>query len=93
MIGVAIVPFGLMMRRSLPETIHAPDRARSEPVPVRPYLLVAVLGGMMLASGTIWHVRQSVYARHTRSRRSYMRANIAFAAIVVTGICNVAIAP
>lgn len=92
LIGVAIVPVGLVMRRSLPETFHASDRARSEPVPLRPYLLVAVLGAMMLASGTIGtYVRayMTTYAIATL----HMRANIAFAATVVTGICNVAFAP
>src|SRR5271154_4195225 len=53
LVGAAIVPFGLMMRRSLPETFHAPDGGKRERIPLCPYLPVAALGLMMLASGTI----------------------------------------
>ena len=53
LVGAAIVPFGLMMRRSLPETFHAPDGGKRERVSLRPHLSVAVLGVMLLASATI----------------------------------------
>src|SRR5271170_112865 len=49
LVGAAIVPFGLMMRRSLPETFHAPDGGKSERIPLRTYLPIAALGLVMLA--------------------------------------------
>jgi MFS family permease len=63
LIGAAIVPFGLIIRRSLPETLHIADDAALAPdattgsltvrARLRPYLALIVLGLMMLASGTI----------------------------------------
>ena len=49
LVGSAIVPFGLMMRRSLPETFHAPVRGKRERIPLRPYLWTAGIGLMLLA--------------------------------------------
>jgi MFS transporter, MHS family, citrate/tricarballylate:H+ symporter len=87
--GAAIVPFGLMMRRSLPETFHAAEGAKRERISLRPYLGVAALGLMLLASGTIGtYIRtyMTTYAIATL----HMPANVAFAATVVVGLCGVA---
>jgi MFS family permease len=84
--GAAIVPFGLAMRRRLPETFH--QRAKREHIPLRPYLPVAVLGLMLLASSTIGAYigdYMTTYAIATL----HMPANIAFAATVVVGLCGV----
>jgi MFS family permease len=84
--GAAIVPFGLALRRRLPETFH--QRGRREHIPLRPYLPVAVLGLMLLASGTIGAYigdYMTTYAIATL----HMPANIAFAATVVVGLCGV----
>jgi MFS transporter, MHS family, citrate/tricarballylate:H+ symporter len=89
MVGAAIVPFGLLMRRSLPETFHAPEAGKRERVPLRPHARVAVLGLMMLAAGTIGtYIRTYIttYAIATL----HMRANVAFAATIVAGSCGVA---
>src|SRR6202166_1983656 len=48
LVGVAIVPVGLALRRGLPETFHAPEPADGERIALRPYLPVAVLGLMLL---------------------------------------------
>ncbi len=53
LIGVVIVPFGLMIRRSLPETLN-----RHDPLPVvhegfRSYRKIVILGFMIIAQGTI----------------------------------------
>ena len=63
LVGVAIVPFGLWLRSSLPETLHAADEAALVPLEVaarpkfrarvRPFLAVAILGIVMLTAGTI----------------------------------------
>jgi MFS transporter, MHS family, citrate/tricarballylate:H+ symporter len=87
LVGAAIVPFGLMMRRSLPETFHATRGGKQEHIALRPYLSIAVLGLMLLASATIsTYVRtyMTTYAIATL----HMRANVAFAATVVVGTCG-----
>ena len=63
LLGASIVPFGLMLRRTLPETLHKADDAALAPDAttgtltlrrrVRPYLAITVFGLMMLGAGTI----------------------------------------
>jgi MFS family permease len=89
LIGVAIVPFGLLLRRSLPESFHPADATKRERLPLRPYLPVAMLGLMMLASGTIGtYIRTYIttYAIATL----HMPANVSFAATIVVGLCGIA---
>jgi MHS family citrate/tricarballylate:H+ symporter-like MFS transporter len=90
LLGAAIVPVGLLMRRNLPETFHAADAVGSERIPLRPYLSLAILGLVLLASATIGsYIRtyMTTYAIATL----HMRANVAFAATVVTGLCGVVV--
>jgi len=90
LLGAAIVPVGLLMRRNLPETFHATGAATGERVPLRPYLRLAILGLILFASATIGsYVRtyMTTYAIATL----HMRANVAFAATVVVGLCGVAV--
>jgi MFS family permease len=88
LVGAAIVPFGMMMRRSLPETFHAAEKGKREHVPLRPFLSIALLGLMLLASATI-----STYVRTYMTKYAistlHMRANVAFGATVVVGLCGV----
>src|SRR4029077_19468408 len=51
--GAVIVPFGLAMRRRLPETFHAADAGKRERISLRPYLPVAIIGLLLLANATI----------------------------------------
>ncbi|MEO7786452.1 MAG: MFS transporter [Sphingomicrobium sp.] len=53
LIGVVIVPFGLMVRRSLPETLHHDDPVERDPAAYRAYKKVIVLGFLIIAQGTI----------------------------------------
>jgi MHS family citrate/tricarballylate:H+ symporter-like MFS transporter len=53
LLGVVIVPFGLIIRRSLPETIHHVDPKDSEPGAYRSYLKVIILGFIIIGQGTI----------------------------------------
>jgi MFS family permease len=87
LVGAAIVPFGLMMRRSLPETYHAAEEGKRERVPLRPFLWIAVLGLMLLASATISTYVRSYMTTYAISTL-HMRANVAFAATVVVGLCG-----
>lgn len=54
-IGTLIVPFALIIRKSLPETLsHHRDRESHEPIPpVRSYIRVVILGALAIGSGTI----------------------------------------
>jgi len=88
LLGAAIVPFGLMLRRSLPETFHAPERSKRERVPLRPLLPVAIIGLMLLASATIGTYIASYMTTYAIATL-HMRANVAFAATVVVGLCGV----
>jgi len=87
--GGAIVPFGLAMRRRLPETFHAVQAAGNrERIPLRPYLPVAVLGLMLLACATIGSYI-SDYMTTYAIATLHMSASVAFAATVVVGLCGV----
>ncbi len=95
LIGVVIVPFGLLLRRGLPETMVPAAGADGGPrqrTPFRPYLRVAALGLVMLGSGTIVGYLQS-YMTTYASVTLHMRANLAFAATVVVGLCGVIFDP
>jgi len=94
LIGACIVPFGLWLRRSLPETLHAADDAALAPdattgnttVPkgLRRYAGLIVLGLMMLTAGTIGSYVGSymtVYAQTTL----HMAQTAAFGIIIVNG--------
>ncbi len=89
LVGAAIVPFGLLVRRNLPETFHAQKGAAREKVALRPYLSVATIGLLMLGSATIGNYignYMTTYAIATL----HMSANIAFSATIVVGLSGVA---
>jgi MFS family permease len=88
LLGAAIVPFGLMLRRSLPETFRAPERSKRERVPLGPLLPVAIIGLMLLANATIGTYIASYMTTYAIATL-HMHANVAFAATVVVGLCGV----
>jgi len=85
LLGAAIVPFGLLARRTLAETLDMEAALeRKEAVNLRPYLPVAIFGIVLLASATISNYAldyMTTYANHTL----HMHATIAFGATVVIG--------
>jgi len=93
LVGLSIVPFGLLVRRGLPET--APHRTGGPPrstvrEPI-PWGLV-FLGVALLGSGTInTYVGQymTTYALDTL----HMSAKVAFGVGVVNGVCNLVFVP
>ena len=98
LVGACIVPFGLMLRRSLPETLHAVDDAALAPdgtagvlsvsARLRPHLLMIVLGLLILASGTIANYTtnyMTTYALDTL----HTQAAAAFGVIIVSGLCSI----
>lgn len=87
LVGAVIVPFGVVMRRDLPETFHAGPAAKRERTALGPYLAVAAIGLMLLASATInTYVRS--YMTTWAITTLHMRANIAFGATIVVGLCG-----
>jgi MFS transporter, MHS family, citrate/tricarballylate:H+ symporter len=89
--GLMIVPFGLLVRRSLPET--APRQIASVPLPPdkTPWLIVA-LGVMMLASGTI-NTYVGQYMTTFAMDTMHLSAKAAFGVGVVNGACSLVCLP
>jgi MFS transporter, MHS family, citrate/tricarballylate:H+ symporter len=86
---VAIVPLGLVMRRTLPETFHAASEAStSEPASLRPHIGIAVLGVMLLACNTIGNYIDNYMTTYAITTL-HMRVNVAFAATIVVGLSGV----
>ncbi|HEX4096089.1 MAG TPA: MFS transporter, partial [Caulobacteraceae bacterium] len=56
LLGALTVPFGLMLRRTMPETLHAPDVDAAAPVSATPAaeaLRIGAIGLLLLGGGTI----------------------------------------
>lgn len=94
LLGACIVPFGLMLRRSLPETLHKADDAALAPDAttgtltwrqrIRPYAAITVLGLMMLTASTIGAYTigyMTTYALDTLK----LSAAIAFGVTIING--------
>jgi MHS family citrate/tricarballylate:H+ symporter-like MFS transporter len=92
LVGSLIVPFGLILRRGLPETLHAVEALEPAVGGVRPYAKVAVLALLLLAAGTITTYvlnYMTTYAVATLG----MASNVAFGATVAVGLCGVVFDP
>lgn len=91
LLGVAVVPFALMMRRTLPETLE--HRAQGKlSRPTRAQVRLGLLTIAMLASATIATFTMNnlnLFATHTLGLSSAQ----AFGAVVVAGICGMTFNP
>jgi MFS family permease len=87
LMGVAIVPVGLVIRRSLPETLHraVTDGAGRGPPAARPYLVLIILGLVMLAAGTIGTYVNNYMATYAQDTL-HLPATVAFGVIIVQGL-------
>ena len=92
-VGASIVPWGLLIRRRLPETLHAADDAAlapdgatgiAAPTGVRPYLPIIVFGLMMLAAGTIGTYVIDYMTTYALTVLK-MPPTVSFGVIIVTG--------
>jgi MFS family permease len=95
LLGALALPFGLWMRRNLPETLHRPElpapSANEDSGPVRAPARVMILGLLILASGTIMtYVTQymTTYAEDTL----HVATSLAFATTVVSNGVGIAAA-
>jgi MHS family citrate/tricarballylate:H+ symporter-like MFS transporter len=85
LLGAAVVPFALIMRKNLPETLHQ-EREAAPPRLSRPQLWLGLLGICMLASNTISTYTMNylgTFASHTLG----MPPRLAFAATATGGLC------
>lgn len=90
LLGAAIIPFGLMLRRSLDETLHDGDAV----APVRPQGLarIVVPGLAMLAGATTTNYLLDYLTTYAATTLG-MPARLAFGATMVVGLCGVVCDP
>jgi MFS transporter, MHS family, citrate/tricarballylate:H+ symporter len=84
LLGVCIVPFALVLRRTLSETLTAPAAVKQESAPTTGYVRVFVLGLMMLSAATTNNYLleyMTTYASNTLG----MPAAVSFGATAVIG--------
>lgn len=90
LLGASIVPFGLLVRRTLPETLGqaaAEEETLSATEPrrsIRPYLAIVVLGLMMLTAGTIGSYTRSYMTTYALDTL-HLPATISFTLIIIDG--------
>jgi MFS family permease len=93
LIGTIVLPFGLAVRRTLPETLHAPDPVHHHPETHRALtggqLRVVLCSVAILCGGTVATYTQSYLTTYT-SVILHMKVNIAFGATVAYGLTGIA---
>jgi len=93
LLGVAIVPFGLMLRRELVETLPPPASPDAQPSAIGPaFALIAVLGLIMLAGGTVVSYVQD-YLTTYATATLHMTMQVGFLATVTVGLFGVIFDP
>lgn len=97
LIGATTLPFGLWIRRSLPETLHRHEPGRATPAEtsgkgvLRAEARLLVLGLLILASGTIITYVTDYMTTYTESTL-HVAADLAFATTVVSNGLGIAAA-
>jgi MFS transporter, MHS family, citrate/tricarballylate:H+ symporter len=90
--GAVIVPLGLILRRSLEETLHAPEQAPTAVTTSRDYRRVAILALAILSSATVASYLLSYLTTYANSTLG-MPASLAFGATVATGLAGTVFDP
>ncbi|MDG2520215.1 MFS transporter [Caulobacter segnis] len=90
--GAVIVPLGLILRRSLEETLNAPEQAPTAVTTGRDYRRVAVLALAILSSATVASYLLSYLTTYANSTLG-MPASLAFGATVATGLAGTVFDP
>jgi MFS transporter, MHS family, citrate/tricarballylate:H+ symporter len=85
LIGAAIVPFGLALRRSLPETFHAGGAHQAAPVDARKYLPIAGIGLALIASGTVGNYVAEYMTTYSIATL-HMSASVSFIPTIAIGL-------
>jgi MFS family permease len=93
LLGATAVPFGLILRRTLPETFSqaaapAAELAAAESAGTRPYLRIIILGLMMLTAGTIGSYTLNYLTTYALDTL-HLAPTIAFTLIIVNGAASI----
>jgi MFS family permease len=89
LIGAAIVPFGLALRRTLIETLPAREEEAAPAQSLRPYLLAAAAGLLMLGAATIANYTLDYLTTYAQTTL-HMAVNVAFGSTILLGLVGVA---
>jgi MHS family citrate/tricarballylate:H+ symporter-like MFS transporter len=94
LIGASIVPFGLMLRRGLAETLHAPGETSAAPEPAitLPLAALVVVSLVILAGGTTISYTMD-YLTTFATETLHMSASVGFLAPIALGACGVVMDP
>jgi MFS family permease len=87
LIGAGIVPFGLAIRRTLEETLPAEARLPAPPGSLRPLLITAGAGMLILGAGTISNYTLAYLTTYAQDTL-HMAVSSAFGATVVLGLVS-----
>jgi len=85
LLGVAVVPLGLWIRRSLPETMPRADAGVAPAVKVRVPVRLVILGLLMLGASTISGYVLTYLTTYAQDSLK-MSANLAFRATMIIGL-------
>jgi MHS family citrate/tricarballylate:H+ symporter-like MFS transporter len=88
LIGAAIVPFGLALRRTLIETLPAREEEKAA-VSLHPFLPAAIAGLMMLGAATIANYTLDYLTTYAQTTL-HMAVNVAFGSTILLGLVGVA---
>jgi MFS transporter, MHS family, citrate/tricarballylate:H+ symporter len=89
--GAAIIPVGLVLRRTLVETLQTPQAANEVPT-IRSYGRIAAAGLALLAAATTTNYLLNYMTTYAGSTLG-MPAKIAFGATAIVGLCGVVCDP
>lgn len=97
LIGAAIIPFGVYLRKNLPETLGAsagPASAETAPRKglSRLQIRIAILGFILLGTGTVWTYTRNYMTTYAIATLK-MDAGAAFGATVVAGLFSMVLEP
>jgi MFS family permease len=92
LVGAIILPVGLIIRRSLPETLHDESTGNEVAESWRGHIPTIAAGFAMLASTTIGFYVLA-YMTTFASQFLNMRTNVSFAATAIFGIANIVFSP
>lgn len=96
LLGAAILPAGLWLRRTLPETLHAPENGGGEPAGLAPdrraYRRTIVIGFVLLvAGGTAGYTLN--YLNTYASATLHLPTKVAFGATIAVGVAGLVANP
>lgn len=92
LLGAAIIPVGLLLRRTLVETLHPTAEAADDVPPGISYRRVAIAGVCLVAAATTTNYLLKYMTTYASSTLG-MSTQLAFGATVVVGLCGAICAP